>query len=106
MRNIALIWLGLLVLLITSAGESAWAEQPDCWAGKRRTDLRTGEVRFECIQEPESRRNLVRLRQLAELGTRSQQDVAFVLDKLQDDDWDLRTEAARTLRLIRSKAIP
>lgn len=101
-------WLGLFALSILAASGSAWAQdEPDCWAGKRRTDLRTGEVRFECIREPESWRNLVRLRQLAELGFQDRNGVAFVLEKLQGDDWDLRAEAARALRLNRyTKAIP
>lgn len=100
--------LALFTLSIIAASDSAWAQDgPDCWAGKRRTDLTTGEVRFECTQEPESWRDLVRLRQLGELGLQDQKDVAFVLEKLQGDDWDLRAEAVRTLRLSHySKAIP
>jgi hypothetical protein len=94
--------LALFTLSIIAASGNAWAQDDlDCWAGKRRTDLRTGEVRSECMQEPESWWNLMRLRQLGELGIQDRKDVAFVLEKLQGDDWDLRAEAARTLRLNR-----
>jgi len=106
MRNCALIWLGLFALSVASDCALA-QDDPNCWAGKRRTDLRTGEVRFECMQQPESSRNFTRLRQLAELGFQDQKDVTFVLEKLNGDDWDLRAEAARTLRLNHyAKAIP
>ncbi len=108
MRNIALCWLSLYALFIASAGGSAWAQDdPSCWASKRMTDLRTGKVRSECKPEPESWRNFTRLRQLAELGTAGQKDASYVMERLTDEDWDLRAEAARTLGLIGyAEAIP
>lgn len=108
MRNKALASLALFTLSVIATSGNAWAQDdPDCWAGKRRTDLRSGEVRFECMQQPESSRNFTRLRQLAELGFQDQKDVTFVLEKLKGDNWDLRAEAARTLRLNHyAKAIP
>lgn len=108
MQSRVLGWLVFFAISIAAAGGNASAQgDPDCWAGKRRTDLRTGEVRFECMQEPESSHSFTRLRQLAELGLEDQRDVAFVLEKLRGDDWDLRAEAARTLRLNHhTKAIP
>lgn len=108
MKNQILGWLAFFAISIAAAGGSARAQDdPNCWAGKRRTDLRTGEVRFECMQQPESSRSFTRLRQLAELGIQDQKDVAFVLEKLQGDDWNLRAEAVRTLRLNRyAKAVP
>jgi hypothetical protein len=107
-RNLAFGWLGLFALSMIAASDDAWTQDdPNCWAEKRRTDLRSGEVRFECMQEPESWRNIVRLRQLADLGIQDQKDIAFVLEKLEGDDWDLRAEAARALRLSHyTKAIP
>jgi hypothetical protein len=100
--------LAFSAVLLVLAGPAAWADgDPDCWAGKLRTDLRTGEVRFECMEEPESWRRFTRLRQLAELGTAARKDAPYVIERLQDENWDVRAEAARTLgRIGATEAIP
>jgi|GEM_PF-5325924 len=100
--------LTVAVLSFILAGHLARAEDnSDCWAGKRRTDLSTGTIKFECMTEPESRRRFTRLRQLAELGAAGRKDAPYVVERLGDEDWDVRVEAARTLgRIGYTDAIP